>query len=96
MYSRLCDYRASVTVSDQHAWAILSVKDTLRGCDIVIQRGKRLLDQHDVITVLDEDFVNTPPAGPVYEGPVHEYDVLDSLRGAGMDCRRDEQQRSRD
>ena len=73
----LGDDSPAVAVANQDARAWLAIKDTLGRGDILLQRGQRLLDNGDAVSVLDQNVVDRFPARAIGEGAVHHHDVLD-------------------
>ena len=77
-------------MSNENARAILKSKNALRGGDVVLKSRLWFLNDADVEAVLDEDVVNTFPAGAVCPGTVDQNNVpngewcsLREERGAG-------------
>ena len=63
-------------MSDQHDRPILLGDGALGGRDVVGERGRRVLDDGDVIAVLIEDLLDAVPAGAIDEAAMHEDDGI--------------------
>ena len=63
-------------MTDKNDRAILLGNRALGDGDIIGQRGGRVLDDADVVTVLFQDVIDTLPAGTIDETAVDKDDVL--------------------
>src|SRR6185437_5923688 len=69
------DDGAAVGVADEHDRVVLRVDDQPGRGGIALKRQGRVLHHGHLVTVLLEQVIDRPPAGPVYEPAVHENDV---------------------
>src|SRR2546423_6479401 len=74
------NHRPPVAMSDENARSILLSKDALCGRDIFFKGGLRLLDDADVIAILDQNVVNTFPAGAICPSAVNQNDIPNTRR----------------
>jgi hypothetical protein len=72
--ARLRDDGAAVRVADEKGLAGLSGDHPLGEGDVVGKRGRRVLDDGDVVAVLLQDVIDAFPAGAVDEAAVDEDD----------------------
>ncbi len=70
------DDDAAIGVTDKNDRAILLGNRALGDGDIIGQRGGRILDDADVVTVLFQNVIDTLPAGTIDETTVDKDDVL--------------------
>ena len=61
-------------MADQHDWPGLRGDDALGERHVVGERGRRVLDDGDVVAVLLQDVVDALPAGAVDEAAVDKDD----------------------
>src|SRR5438477_6324126 len=78
------NYSSSIAVTDQNALTILLSEDSLRRGHVFLKGSFRLLDDADVEAILDQNVVNTFPAGTICPGPVNQNDIPNGrLSGLG-------------
>src|ERR1700724_3348547 len=73
--SGFSNYGASITVSDKNARSTLLSEDAFCGSHIFFKGCLRLLDDANVVTILDENVVNTLPARTICPGAVDQNNV---------------------
>ena len=61
------DYCPAVGVADKNDRFALRVDDALGRGHVAFERQRRILDDADLVTVLPQDVVDAPPAGPIYK-----------------------------
>ncbi len=66
-------------MTDKNARSILLSKDTLGGSHVFFERSFRLLHDADVVAILDENVVNTLPAGTIGPSTVNENDIPNAM-----------------
>ena len=66
-------------MSDENARPILESKDALGSGNIAFKRRLRLLNDADVVTILDKNVVNAPPAGAIRPGTVNQNNIPDAM-----------------
>jgi hypothetical protein len=77
--SCLGNHGAPVAVRYKNARSILLSKDALGGRDIFLERSLRFLDNADLVTILDQNVVNTFPAGAICPSSVYQNDVSNAM-----------------
>src|ERR1700730_13060500 len=77
--SGFSNYGVSITVSDKNARSTLLSEDAFCGSHIFFKGCLRLLDDANVVTILDENVVNTLPARTICPGAVDQNNVLHAM-----------------
>src|ERR1700731_203470 len=73
--SGLSNYGSTITVSDKNAQSILLSEGAFCSCHIFFKGCLRLLDDVNVVTIFDENVVNTLPARTICPGAVYQNNV---------------------
>src|ERR1700719_4035207 len=73
--SGFSNYGSAITVSDKHARSILLSEHAFCGSHIFFKGCLRLLDDANVVTIFDENVVNTLPARTICPGAVDQNNV---------------------
>jgi hypothetical protein len=88
--SRLGDDGAAVAVGNQDHRCLLSIEDAAGRGDVVLERGHRLLDNGNLVTVLDEDVGDRFPTRAIGKSAMDEDYGLRGRRDGGRTRQRGE------
>src|SRR5258708_28612281 len=77
--ARFRAYGSPIAVRDKNARSVLKSKGAFGGSHIVFKRSFRFLDDADVVAILDQDVVNTLPAGAIRPGTVNQNNIPDPV-----------------
>ena len=81
MGSGLGDHDAAVGVADEDDRAVELVEDACRGCDVIGQRRRGVLDDAHVVSFGDEQVVDGLPSGAIDEATVDQDDRCLAVHG---------------
>ncbi|SIT41657.1 hypothetical protein BN2476_300114 [Paraburkholderia piptadeniae] len=87
VHTCLRDHRAAVAVTDQHHRALLLINDAPGGIDVLGEARERLLHDRHMVTILDQDVVDGPPAGAIHQCAVNNDNIFRSRLCLGVSHR---------